>query len=105
MTRRLSTSTRHVELNGGSPDDCTACWAVGDFKECEKCNLGIYTCSTWCFMSCHFDICKNIMQLPLKKRTPSAIKSLRMSQFMETGEPEVFRAFSKPMLSRICAVC
>jgi hypothetical protein len=45
------------------------------------------------------------MKLPLEKRTPGAIKSLQMSQavqFMETNEPEVFKAFSKPALSRIC---
>ena len=67
--------------------------------------MGIYTCSTGCYMSCHFDLCKNIMKLPLEKRTPGAIKSLQMSQavqFMETNEPEVFKAFSKPALSRIC---
>ena len=101
---------RHVELNGGSSSDkvCAACWAVGDFKECQTCKIGIYTCSTGCYMSCHFDLCKNIMKLPLEKRTPGAIKSLQMCQavqFMETDEPEVFKAFSKPALSRICAVC
>jgi hypothetical protein len=28
---------RHAELNGGSSSDkvCAACWAVGDFKECQ----------------------------------------------------------------------
>ena len=99
---------RHIELHGGLPSDkvCSACWAVGDFKECEKCNIGIYTCSTGCYMSCHSFACKKIMQLPLECRKINPIASFRVTQSVRLMEdPEVFKAFSKPALSRICTVC
>jgi hypothetical protein len=99
---------RKMEL--GSPGDklCVACWAVGDFKECTKCNLGIYTCSPGCFISCHFDLCSEIVKLPVERRTREVIASFHLSQtiqLLDVNEPQIIKAFSKPMVSRICAVC
>jgi len=99
---------RHLELHGGSSSDkvCSACWAVGDFKECQKCNMGIYTCSAGCHLLGHSDLCRDLMKFPLEQRTPITIQSLQMTQVIRRmDEPEVFNAFSKPALSRICAVC